>query len=79
MKAEVHPAYTEITVLCSCGNKFKTRSTIAKPELHIEVCSACHPFYTGKHKLVDTGGRVDKFKKRYAGTAKKAAKPEANA
>lgn len=78
MKAETHPKYEEVTVICSCGNKFKTRSTIAKPELHIEVCSSCHPYYTGKQKLMDTGGRLDKFKKRYAGVAtKKAAKPEA--
>lgn len=78
MKAETHPKYEAVTVICSCGHKFKTRSTIGKPELHIEVCSVCHPFYTGKHKLVDTGGRLDKFKKRYAGvTTKKATKPEA--
>jgi large subunit ribosomal protein L31 len=80
MKAEIHPKYKEVQVVCSCGNKFKTRSTAAKDELHIEVCAVCHPFYTGKHKLVDTGGRVDKFKKRYAGTkTSKAAKPEAHA
>ena len=77
MKAEIHPNYKEVTVICSCGNKFKTRSTIAKPELHIEVCSVCHPFYTGKQKLMDTGGRIDKFKKRYAKSTK--AKPEARA
>ena len=78
MKAEIHPGYKEVAVICSCGNKFKTRSTIGKPELHIEVCSVCHPFYTGKHKLVDTGGRLDKFKKRYAGVAtKKPTKTEA--
>jgi large subunit ribosomal protein L31 len=75
MKAEIHPGYKEVTVVCSCGNKFKTRSTIGKPELHIEVCAACHPFYTGKQKLVDAGGRVDKFKKRYVG--KVTAKPKA--
>lgn len=80
MKAEIHPKYKEVKVVCSCGNQFKTRSTTAKDELHIEVCAVCHPFYTGKHKLVDTGGRVDKFKKRYAGTkTSKAAKPEARA
>jgi large subunit ribosomal protein L31 len=72
MKAEVHPAYKEVQVICSCGNKFMTRSTVGKPELHIEVCSACHPFYTGKQKVVDTGGRVDRFKKRYT-TGKPAA------
>ena len=74
MKAEIHPSSKEINVVCSCGNKFKTRSTSAKDTLNIEVCSVCHPFYTGKHKLVDTGGRVDKFKKRYAGKTKTAAK-----
>ena len=79
MKAEIHPKYKEIKVECSCGNKFATRSTAAKDVVHIEVCSLCHPYYTGKHKLVDTGGRVDKFKKRYAAKAKPAAKPEATA
>ncbi|MCI0749149.1 MAG: 50S ribosomal protein L31 [Nevskiales bacterium] len=79
MKADLHPGYKEITVACSCGNTFKTRSTLAKDTLQIEVCSVCHPFYTGKHKLVDTGGRVDKFKKRYAPKAPKPAKTEARA
>ena len=64
MKAETHPDYSEITVNCSCGNQFKTRSTLCK-DLHVEVCSACHPFYTGKQKLLDTAGRVDKFRRRY--------------
>jgi len=64
MKAKIHPLYKEITVVCSCGNKFKTRSTLAK-ELHVEVCSDCHPFYTGKQKIVDTAGRVEKFKQKY--------------
>ena len=64
MKAEIHPKYTEIKVLCSCGNQFTTRSTLGR-ELHVEVCSACHPFYTGQQKILDTGGRVDQFKKRY--------------
>ena len=64
MKAEIHPKYTEIKVLCSCGNQFTTRSTLSR-ELHVEVCSACHPFYTGQQKILDTGGRVDQFKKRY--------------
>jgi large subunit ribosomal protein L31 len=66
MKADIHPKYAEIDVVCSCGNKFKTRSTIAKPELHVEVCSACHPFYTGKQKMVDTAGRVERFRQKYA-------------
>jgi len=68
MKAGIHPDYQEITVACSCGNTFKTRSTIGH-DLQIEVCSNCHPFYTGKQKIVDTGGRVDKFRKKYAATA----------
>jgi large subunit ribosomal protein L31 len=64
MKADIHPKYTEIKVLCSCGNSFTTKSTLGR-ELHIEVCSACHPFYTGQQKMLDTGGRVDQFRKRY--------------
>lgn len=67
MKAEIHPKYTEIKVLCSCGNQFTTRSTLGR-ELHVEVCSACHPFYTGQQKIVDAGGRVDQFRKRYRRT-----------
>ncbi|MCF6353646.1 MAG: 50S ribosomal protein L31 [Candidatus Polarisedimenticolaceae bacterium] len=65
MKADIHPEYNEIKVNCSCGNEFTTSSTLGK-DLHIEVCSACHPFYTGKQKMMDTAGRVDKFRKRYA-------------
>jgi large subunit ribosomal protein L31 len=64
MKAGIHPDYQEITVSCACGNVFKTRST-RKADLHIEICSECHPFFTGKQKLVDTAGRVDRFNKRY--------------
>lgn len=64
MKAEIHPDYTEITVTCSCGASFQTRSTIGE-DLQVEVCSQCHPFYTGQQKIVDTAGRVDKFKKRF--------------
>jgi large subunit ribosomal protein L31 len=64
MKAGIHPNYTEIKVTCSCGNIFDTRSTSGKP-LHIEVCSACHPFYTGKQKIVDTAGRVERFRQKY--------------
>ena len=64
MKAGIHPDYNEIQVTCSCGNTFSTRSTMKKP-LHVEVCSACHPFYTGKQKVLDTGGRIDRFKKRF--------------
>ena len=64
MKPEIHPNYTEINVTCSCGSTFKTRSTKSK-DLHIEVCSQCHPFYTGKQKIVDTAGRVEKFRQKY--------------
>jgi large subunit ribosomal protein L31 len=64
MKTGIHPEYVECTVRCSCGNTFTTRSTI--PELRVELCSECHPFYTGKQKLVDTGGRVERFQRRYA-------------
>jgi len=63
MKEGIHPAYKKVTVRCACGETFETGST--KDELHVEICSKCHPFYTGKQKLIDTGGRVEKFKKRY--------------
>jgi large subunit ribosomal protein L31 len=68
MKPEIHPNYAEIKVVCSCGNEFTTRSTLGQ-DLHVEVCSSCHPFYTGKQKIVDSGGRVDKFRKRYSKAA----------
>lgn len=64
MKADIHPNYADVTVTCSCGNSFQTRST-AGHDLAIEVCSACHPFFTGKQKIVDTAGRVDKFRQKY--------------
>ncbi len=64
MKPNIHPEYNEIAVTCSCGNAFKTNSTMKKA-LHVEVCSACHPFYTGKQKIIDTAGRVEKFNKKY--------------
>lgn len=63
MKQGIHPEYVEATVKCACGETFKTRST--KPELRVDICSKCHPFFTGKQKLVDTSGRVDMFNKRY--------------
>ncbi len=63
MKADIHPDYVEATVTCSCGNTFQTRSTMT--EIHIELCNECHPFYTGKQKLVDSGGRVERFQRRY--------------
>ncbi len=65
MRADIHPEYKEVQVTCSCGHSFKTRSTLGKDTLLIEVCSSCHPFYTGKQKLVDTAGRVDKFRQKY--------------
>ena len=82
MKEGIHPKYAEVEVRCACGNTFKTRST--KPELHLEICSACHPFFTGRQKLIDTEGRVERFTKKFgaqtaeqrktAATAVKAAK-----
>jgi large subunit ribosomal protein L31 len=63
MKAGIHPDYVVCEVRCTCGNTFHTHST--KPSMHVELCSECHPFYTGKQKLVDTGGRIDKFERRY--------------
>ncbi len=68
MKSGIHPEYQDTQVSCSCGNTFTTRSTLGKP-LHVEVCSACHPFYTGKQKIVDTAGRVEKFRQKYASKA----------
>ena len=68
MKANIHPEYTEISVTCNCGSVFKTRSTNGQ-DLSLDVCAACHPFYTGKQKMVDTAGRVDKFRKKYAAAA----------
>ncbi|MBJ9977336.1 50S ribosomal protein L31 [Pseudomonas sp. S75] len=64
MKTDIHPNYEVVAVTCSCGSKFETRSTLAKP-LSIDVCSQCHPFYTGKQKVLDTGGRVQKFADRF--------------
>ncbi|NLT66708.1 MAG: 50S ribosomal protein L31 [Acidobacteria bacterium] len=63
MKEGIHPKYHNVVVTCACGNKFETRST--KPEIRLELCSACHPFFTGKQKLVDTAGRIERFQKRY--------------
>jgi large subunit ribosomal protein L31 len=65
MKAGIHPAYKEVNVICACGHTFKTRST-HKGDIHLEICSNCHPFFTGKQKLVDTAGRVDRFRTRQA-------------
>jgi large subunit ribosomal protein L31 len=71
MKADIHPTYGEAAVHCSCGNTFTTRST--KSDLHVELCNECHPFFTGKQKLVDSGGRVERFQRRYGGRNKRSA------
>jgi large subunit ribosomal protein L31 len=63
MKQGIHPEYVEATVHCACGNRFQTRAT--KPDLHVEVCSNCHPYFTGEQRIVDTAGRVERFKRRY--------------
>ena len=68
MKADIHPAYVETTVTCTCGSTFTTHSTAKSGQIHADVCSQCHPFYTGKQKILDTGGRVAKFDKRYGKT-----------
>ncbi len=64
MKAEIHPKYDQITVTCSCGHSFKTGST-ASQALHLDICSKCHPFFTGQQKMIDTAGRIDKFRQKY--------------
>lgn len=63
MKADIHPKYSEAVIRCVCGAEYKTRNTVG--DIQVEICSSCHPFYTGKEKLVDTAGRVDKFKRKY--------------
>jgi large subunit ribosomal protein L31 len=74
MKSGIHPAYNETNVICACGHTFKTRST-NKGDIRVEICSSCHPFFTGRQKLIDTAGRVDRFERKYAATrgAKKSA------
>ncbi|HEV8376302.1 MAG TPA: 50S ribosomal protein L31 [Candidatus Polarisedimenticolia bacterium] len=67
MKAKIHPEYKEVTVVCACGESFVTRST--RKELRLEICSKCHPFFTGKQKLIDTAGRVERFNRRYSRTS----------
>lgn len=69
MKADIHPEYVEATITCACGNVIHTRST--KKAMHVSTCGACHPFYTGSSKMLDTEGRVDRFKKKYAATTAK--------
>jgi large subunit ribosomal protein L31 len=73
MKTGIHPAYAETTVTCGCGNSFTTHSTKNGGKIHVEVCSQCHPFYTGKQKILDTGGRVARFEARYGKRADKKA------
>lgn len=68
MKADIHPAYTDIKVTCSCGNVIETRSTLWR-DIHVDVCSQCHPFYTGKQKIIDSGGRVERFRRRFGNRA----------
>ena len=77
MKTDIHPEYTDTPVTCSCGNTFTTRSTV--DALSVELCNECHPFYTGKQKLVDTGGRIDRFERRYGARKGKAGATEADA
>lgn len=70
MRADIHPTYEVLTAKCSCGNVIQTRSTTGG-EMNLDVCSACHPFYTGKQKIMDTGGRVDRFRKRFGNRSAK--------
>ena len=70
MRPDIHPQYNEINVTCSCGNSFVTRSTFGQDSLQVEVCSQCHPFFTGKQKIVDSAGQVEKFRKRFGGGKK---------
>jgi large subunit ribosomal protein L31 len=78
MKKDIHPNYHEVTVVCACGQTFKTRSTYKSDVLHVEICSSCHPFFTGKQKLVDSAGRVERFQKKY-GNLRKPLAPAAEA
>ena len=77
MKKDIHPKYHALKVTCSCGNNFTTNSTIESGELHVDICSQCHPFYTGKQKAVDTAGRVDRFKQKYIAKTQPIEKPKA--
>jgi large subunit ribosomal protein L31 len=70
MKSETHPDYHEVQIVCACGSSFQTRSTYKDNVLHVEICSNCHPFFTGKQKLVDSAGRVERFNRKYAGFRK---------
>ena len=71
MKAGIHPEYKTIKATCSCGNEFEFNSALAKDTIHLDVCDKCHPFYTGKQRIVDTGGRVDRFNKRFGAIGSK--------
>ena len=71
MRNDIHPEYKTVTATCSCGNVIKVGSTLSKEELTLDICSACHPFYTGTQRVVDTGGRIDKFKKRFGALSSK--------
>jgi large subunit ribosomal protein L31 len=77
MRPDIHPAYPTSKIVCACGNTWETRST--NPELHLDICSQCHPFFTGKQKLLDTAGRIDRFNKKYAAGAAKKAEEAASA
>ena len=72
MKADLHPVYNTLTVVCACGNSFQTRST--SKNIHVEVCAQCHPYFTGKQRMLDTAGRVDRFRRKYGTPADTAAK-----
>lgn len=70
MRKDIHPKYNALVATCSCGNVIETKSASSKDSLYLDICSACHPFYTGKQKSVDTGGRIDKFKQRFSGMSR---------
>lgn len=73
MQEKIHPNYQKVTFICSCGHSFVTHSTIDKTEVHLDICSHCHPFFTGQQKIIDSAGRVDRFRRRYANTKGKKA------
>ncbi len=75
MKKGIHPNYHDLSVRCSCGNELQTRSTLDKGQMTVEVCSKCHPFFTGQQKIIDAGGRVDRFRRRFGGKAPEEGQP----
>jgi len=79
MKDKIHPNYHEVNVACACGNVFKTRSTFKSELLHLDICSKCHPFFTGKQKLVDAAGRVERFQRKYAAFKRPVTAPDGSA